>query len=60
MLAHLFAAKILESKINYQNYTYTFGNVCGLGIYIHGTMKIHSSKARELAFDATFETNSSG
>lgn len=54
------ATKFLESKGEYHNINYTVGNVRGLGIYIRDVMNRLSSKAKELAIDATYGTNSSG
>lgn len=54
------ATKLLGSNNEYQNFIYTAGNVRGLGIYISKTMSVLSSRAKEVAIDATYGTNSSG
>ncbi|KAI0999635.1 hypothetical protein K3495_g8562 [Podosphaera aphanis] len=54
------ATKLLESNNEYQNFISTAGNVRGLGIYILKTMSVLSSRAKEVAIDATYGTNSSG
>ena len=56
----LSATKLLDTKNEYQNFTFTACNVRGLGMYIRKTINILSSRAKELAIDATYGTNSSG